>query len=62
MKIVILSGNPKSDGLCQSVIESAKQGGVQGGAEVEEIKLCDYNMISCRVHNNGWAPVVMQIS
>jgi multimeric flavodoxin WrbA len=56
MKICILSGNPKKDGLCQSVIEAAKLGVVEGGAEVEEIRLCDYNMERCHVCGNGWGP------
>jgi len=54
MKICILSGNPKSDGLCQSVIEAVKQGAVEGGADIDEIKLCEYEMTSCRVCGNGW--------
>jgi multimeric flavodoxin WrbA len=54
MKIVILSGNPKKDGLCQSAIEAAKLGALQGGAEVDEIRLCDYEMGRCRVCGNGW--------
>ena len=54
MKICILSGNPKKDGLCQSVIEQAKLGAAEGGAEVDEIMLCDYKMIRCQVCGNGW--------
>jgi len=54
MKICILSGNPKTDGLCQSVIEAAKAGAKDGGAEIDEIKLCDYNLNSCRVCGDGW--------
>lgn len=54
MKICILSGNPKEDGLCQSVIEAAKLGAQEGGAEVDEIRICDLNLISCRVCGEGW--------
>lgn len=54
MKIVILSGNPKIDGLCQSVIDAARLGAVEGGADVEEIRLCDLNLKSCQVCGNGW--------
>jgi multimeric flavodoxin WrbA len=54
VKICILSGNPKTDGLCQSVIEAAKLGAIEGGAEVDEIRLCDMDLTSCRVCGNGW--------
>jgi multimeric flavodoxin WrbA len=54
MKICILSGNPKRDGLCQSVIEAAKSGAVEGGAEVDEIRLCDFKLIRCQVCGTGW--------
>jgi multimeric flavodoxin WrbA len=54
MKICILSGNPKDDGLCQSVIDAIKQGVADGGAVVDEIRLCDLSMESCKVCGNGW--------
>lgn len=54
MKIIILSGNPKRDGLCQSMIDAVKSGVVEGGAEVEEIRLCDLNITNCRVCGDGW--------
>jgi multimeric flavodoxin WrbA len=54
MKICILSGNPKKDGLCQSAIEAAKLGIIEGGAEVDEIRLCDFNLANCKVCGNGW--------
>lgn len=56
MKICILSGNPKKDGLCQSVIDAAKLGAEEGGAQVEEIRLCDYKLIRCQVCGEGWGP------
>ena len=56
MKICILSGNPKKDGLCQSVIEAAKLGATEAGAQVDEIRLCDYKMIRCQVCGDGWGP------
>ncbi len=54
MKICILSGNPKRDGLCQSVIDAAKLGAAEGGAEVDEIRLCDINLQRCQVCGQGW--------
>jgi len=54
MKICILSGNPKKDGLCQSIIDAVKAGASEGGAEVDEIRLCSFKLTSCRVCGNGW--------
>ncbi len=54
MRICILSGTPKKEGLCQSVINAAKQGAVEAGAEVDEIRLCDYKLIRCQVCGDGW--------
>lgn len=56
MKICIISGNPKKDGLCQSVIENAKLGAIDGGAQICEIRLCEYNLIRCKVCGEGWGP------
>lgn len=54
MKIGILSGNPKTQGLCQSAIDAAKQGALDGGAEVDEIRLCDYDIGRCHICGSGW--------
>ncbi|NLZ93712.1 MAG: flavodoxin family protein [Firmicutes bacterium] len=54
MKICVLSGNPKKEGLCQSVIEAAKSGAREAGAEVDEIRLTDYKLERCQVCGSGW--------
>jgi len=54
MKICILSGTPKEEGLCQSFIEAAKQGAIDAGAEVDEIRLNDYDLLRCQVCEDGW--------
>lgn len=54
MKICILSGNPKRDGLCQSIIDAAGTGAAEGGAEVDQIRLCDFKLIRCQVCEDGW--------
>lgn len=56
MKICIVSGNPKKDGLCQSVIDASKLGAIDGGAEVDEIRLCDFKLVRCQVCDDGWGP------
>ena len=54
MQIVILSGNPKQDGLCQTIIQAAHQGASCEGTLVSEIRLCDGNLIRCQVCDEGW--------
>ena len=54
MKICILSGNPKNDGLCQSAVEAAKDGAQRSGAQVDELRLCDMNIARCQVCGTGW--------
>lgn len=56
MKICIISGNPKKDGLCQSIIDAARLGAAEGGAEVTELRLCDLELKRCQVCGNGWGP------
>jgi multimeric flavodoxin WrbA len=54
MKLLILSGNPKTDGLCQSVIDAVAEGARSGGADVEEVRLCDMTIERCHVCEDGW--------
>lgn len=56
MRIYILSGTPKKDGLCRSVINAAKAGAVEGKAQVDIIELCDSDIARCHVCNDGWGP------
>lgn len=56
MKLAILSGNPKKNGLCQSIINAAAEGAIAGGAEVDEIRLCDFELSRCKVCGGGWGP------
>ncbi len=54
MRIGIISGNPKQDGLCQSIINAIKDGATKAGAEVDEIRLCDLDLKACQVCGDGW--------
>lgn len=56
MKLLVISGNPKKDGLCESVIESIMIGAGDGGADVEKVRLCDIKMGRCVVCGSGWGP------
>jgi multimeric flavodoxin WrbA len=51
MKLLIISGNPKKDGLCRAVTNAIISGAKEGGAEVEEISMD--GMTYCRVCGNG---------
>jgi multimeric flavodoxin WrbA len=52
MNYLIISGNPKIDGLCHSLIEEARRGAVDGGAEVEVLTL--EKLERCHVCGDGW--------
>jgi len=54
MRIAILSGNPKTNGLTQSIIDAVKLGATEGGAEVDEVRLCDLDIKVCQVCGDGW--------
>ena len=52
MNYLIISGNPKSDGLCRSVQNEIERGVKDGGAELSVITTEAFDR--CRVCGNGW--------
>jgi len=52
MKYLIISGNPKKDGLCQSIITEIARGATDGGAETEILTVNGTE--SCRCCGDGW--------
>jgi multimeric flavodoxin WrbA len=60
MYMIILSGNPKKDGLCQTMIDAVREGAEEGGATVKEIRLADLDLIRCQVCNDGWGTCLAQ--
>ncbi|MDR2842284.1 MAG: NAD(P)H-dependent oxidoreductase [Spirochaetaceae bacterium] len=52
MKYLIISGNPKKDGLCHSLTEEVKRGAKDGGADVEVLTL--EKLERCHVCGDGW--------
>ena len=54
MKVVVLSGTPKKEGLCCSCVEAAKRGAEKAGAGCEVIRLCDYRIARCAMCGDGW--------
>ena len=52
MKYLIITGNPKQDGLCYSVTSEIARGASDGGAEVEILNTV--GMKACLCCENGW--------
>ncbi|MDR0910762.1 MAG: NAD(P)H-dependent oxidoreductase, partial [Spirochaetaceae bacterium] len=52
MKFLIISGNPKKDGLCHSVMEEVIRGAKDGGADVSVFDTT--NIPRCHTCNGGW--------
>ncbi len=54
MKVLLLSGNPKKDGLCESIAAEIRAGLADGGAELDEVRLSDTGIARCHVCGDGW--------
>jgi multimeric flavodoxin WrbA len=52
MKYLIISGNPKHEGLCFSLMEEVIRGAKEGGAEVEVLTV--EKLERCHVCGDGW--------
>ena len=52
MKYLIISGNPKTEGLCHSMEEQIQRGAADGGAQVEVLKVD--KLERCHVCGDGW--------
>jgi multimeric flavodoxin WrbA len=52
MKFLIITGNPKSDGLCKSITAEIERGAADGGAEAEVIT-CE-KIARCHGCGDGW--------
>ena len=52
MKFLVLSGNPKKDGLCRKITDAIIGGAREGGAEVSEVNANGLTL--CHVCDTGW--------
>ncbi|MCL2020426.1 MAG: flavodoxin family protein [Oscillospiraceae bacterium] len=52
MNFLIISGNPKTDGLCKDITAHIERGARQGGADVEIITM--EKVSRCNVCGDGW--------
>jgi multimeric flavodoxin WrbA len=58
MKFLIISGNPKKDGLCHAVTEEIIRGLKEGGADYEVLTL--EKLERCHVCGDGWGTCLEQ--
>ena len=56
MIYLVITGSPKEDGLCHSVMSEIKRGAADGGAEVEI--LTAENIERCRCCGDGWGTCI----
>ena len=54
MKLLIISGTPKKDGICHSLVAAAYESAAALGAETEVLKLTDYKLVRCKMCDEGW--------
>jgi multimeric flavodoxin WrbA len=54
MKLLILSGTPKTDGLTYSFVQGAAEAAEKAGVEVEIISLAKIGMQKCKMCGEGW--------
>lgn len=54
MKLLIISGTPKTDGVTYSFVEKAKETADELGIDAEIIRLSGLNLKKCMMCNDGW--------
>jgi len=54
MKLLIINGTPKTDGVCYSFVTVAAEAATTAGVEAEVIRLSDVNLSKCKMCGDGW--------
>ena len=54
MKILIISGTPKQDGISDSLVKTAAAATSESGAAYEVIKLAEHDLSHCKMCGDGW--------
>ena len=54
MKLMIITGSPKTEGICHSFVEIAKETAMACDACVEIIRLADMGLTPCEMCGDGW--------
>jgi multimeric flavodoxin WrbA len=48
MKVLGILGSPRKDGNSEALLDAALEGAKETGAEIEKVRLCDYDYEPCR--------------
>jgi multimeric flavodoxin WrbA len=54
MKVLVISGTPKKEGLCDSFVSTAHAAASEAGASSEIIRLADMKLKKCEMCGDGW--------
>ncbi|MCL2399534.1 MAG: flavodoxin family protein [Defluviitaleaceae bacterium] len=54
MKILIISGTPKTDGVTYSFVKTSEETIAELGMEVETVRLAGLNLTKCKMCKDGW--------
>ena len=54
MKLLIVNGTPKTDGLCYSFVTAAEETAAELGADAETVRLSGMNLAKCKMCGDGW--------
>ncbi|MDR0443530.1 MAG: flavodoxin family protein [Treponema sp.] len=54
MKLLIISGTPKQDGICHSLVTAAAETAQKLGADTQVIKIAELKLKSCQMCADGW--------
>jgi multimeric flavodoxin WrbA len=54
MKLLIISGTPKTDGITHSLVTSAQKGAQAADAQAETVVLSELPLTLCRMCGDGW--------
>ena len=54
MKLLIVNGTPKTDGLCYSFVTAAEETAAELSADAEAVRLSGMNLAKCKMCDDGW--------
>jgi len=54
MKILIINGTPKTDGICYSFVQKAEETAKELSVEFETLRLSSINLKKCAMCDDGW--------
>ena len=54
MKLLIINGTPKTEGICYSFVQTARETALSCGVDVDIVRLADLDLIGCKMCGDGW--------